>query len=131
MAETQRTVKQDGPSTLDEILRLRTNREKLTTWRRDIVEVLQAFDVRSISSAAHSQLSSPFQTESAISPYLMVADIDQNVLEEQKYASDKNRSVGATCDQRQNAYHRLDSNQVSGIEHCRVSSLTFLQQASW
>ena len=56
-AETQRAVKRDKPIKLDEILRLKTNRKDIITWERDITEVLQIFDVRSINSVAHSRLS--------------------------------------------------------------------------
>ena len=58
-AETQRAVKRDEPSKLDEILRLKTDGEDIITWKRDITEVLQIFDVRSINSVAHPWLSRP------------------------------------------------------------------------
>lgn len=67
-----------------------------------------------------------FQTESAISPYLVVADIHRNVLTEQDAASGQSHSVGATCYPLiAGTYYRLDSSQVSDPGYYGTRSLTF------
>jgi hypothetical protein len=58
----------------------------------------------------------------------MVADMHRNMLTEREGSSGKNHSVGTTCSihPQRNAYHPLESNQVSDTEHYGVRSLTFL-----
>lgn len=92
----QKKVKQGKRNVASLFLRVKGGKDRVAAWRRDLVKVLQVFNVRIICSITHLRPQTPSQTELAIGTHMVVADIHRNVLEREDISSQE-YSVTVTC----------------------------------
>ena len=120
VATIQNVVKQGKQNVFSRIFHAKRDRSSIATWRQDLTNVLQIFNVRFVGSASYL-LRASFQTELAINTHKLVVDTHRNVLTGQAgaHAPGERQSVTTTFSihQSQNADRFLDSSPVSGCEH--------------